>query len=105
MVVVLDPKAGRLDSVSYGSKEPLARRLASFGVNISDNPSVPELLNRLRGAAIKVVAGGDQITGTILGAETRKVPGTRDQGAYDAPHLNLVTQTGLKSIAVSDIPP
>jgi hypothetical protein len=103
MVVVLDPKSGRLEAVSYGSKEPLARRLASFGVDISKNPTVPELLNQLRGAPIKVVAAGDQITGTILGVEQRKVPPVKDQAAYDAPHLNLVTQTGMRSIAVSDI--
>ncbi len=103
MVVVLDPKAGRLDSISYGSKEPLARRLASFGVDISDNPSVPDLLGRLRGAPIKVVAGGDQITGTILGVESRKVSPGKDAQPYDAPHLNLVTQTGMRSIAISDV--
>ena len=35
------------ESVSYGSKEPLERRLASFGVNIASNPSLPELLGQI----------------------------------------------------------
>src|SRR5689334_11505118 len=34
-MVILDPQQA-LQSVGYGSKEPLARRLASFGVNLAD---------------------------------------------------------------------
>lgn len=103
-MVLLDTSGGRIDAVSYGSKEPLARRLASFGVNIADNPSVPSLLNQLRGATIKVSAG-EQITGTILGVEERLVPPPtgKDQQAIKMPHLNLLTATGVRSIAVNDI--
>ena len=46
-MVILDEQKG-LQSVAYGSKEPLAKRLAAFGVNISDNPAMSELVNRLR---------------------------------------------------------
>ncbi len=103
MVVLLDPAKGRLDAISYGSKEPLERRLASFGVNIADNPSIPDLLDRLRGAPIKVLAAGDQVTGTILGVEQRAVAPVKDRPAFMAPHLNLVTPTGMRSIAITDI--
>ena len=34
---------GAIGPVSYGSKEPLARRLASFGVDISKAPSIEAL--------------------------------------------------------------
>ncbi|MBC7773193.1 MAG: hypothetical protein H7210_11900, partial [Pyrinomonadaceae bacterium] len=101
-MVLIDVSGGRIDAVSYGSKEPLARRLASFGVNISDNPSVPNLLNQLRGAAIRVSAG-EQITGTILGVEERLVPPGKDQQAIRVPFLNLLTATGVRSVAVNDI--
>lgn len=102
-MVLIDKGGGRIDSVSYGSKEPLNRRLASFGVNISGNPSVPQLLDQLRGASIKVSAGGEQVVGTILGVEQRRVPPLRDQPAWVAPYLNLVTATGTRSIAIADI--
>jgi hypothetical protein len=101
-MVLLDRGGGRIDAVSYGSKEPLARRLASFGVDISGNPSIPELLNQLRGAPIRV-AGGEQVQGTILGIETRVVPAAKDQPARPEAFLNLVTPGGLRSLAISGI--
>jgi hypothetical protein len=102
-MVLVDLDGGRIDAVSYGSKEPLQRRLASFGVDISKNPTIPDLLNQLRGAPIKVVAPGEQIQGTILGVETRTVPPPKDQEPIPVPHLNLVTINGLRSIAVPEI--
>lgn len=101
--MVLVDRTGRIESVSYGSKEPIARRLASFGVDIADNPSIPALMNRLRGAAMKVTAGGEVVSGTIMGVEQRRVPSGKDQAAYEAPFLNLLTATGVRSIAVNDI--
>ncbi|MGE3109904.1 MAG: hypothetical protein AB7G11_16540 [Phycisphaerales bacterium] len=101
--MVLIDKGGRVESVSYGSKEPMNRRLASFGVDIADNPSVPNLLNRLRGASIRVTAGGEVISGTIMGIEQRRTAGGKDQAAFDAPFLNLLTPGGVRSIAVNDI--
>jgi hypothetical protein len=101
-MVLLDKDGGRIDAVSYGSKEPLARRLASFGVDISGNPSIPDLLNQLRGASIRVSAG-EQVQGTILGIEQRVVPAGKDQPARTEPYLNLVTPNGLRSLAISGI--
>lgn len=102
-MVLLDLDGGKIESVSYGSKEPLQRRLASFGVNIASNPSMPELLGQLRGAQVKVLVAGDQITGTVLGVENRLTPPSKDVPAVQMPHLNLVTPNGLRSIAISDI--
>src|SRR5262249_24028654 len=34
-MVILDLGGGQIDGVSYGSKEPLQRRLASFGIDLS----------------------------------------------------------------------
>ncbi|MBX3406259.1 MAG: hypothetical protein KF869_05790 [Phycisphaeraceae bacterium] len=102
-MVLLDLGGGRIDTVSYASKEPLARRLASFGVNIANNPSIPELLGQLRGAPVSVLVAGAQVQGTVLGVEDRQLPAAPNQPASRALVLNLVTGTGLKSIAISDI--
>ncbi len=101
--MVLIDKGGRIESVSYGSKEPIARRLASFGVDIADNPAVPTLLNRLRGAALKVSAGGEVVSGTIMGVEQRRVAGGANQPAFDSWFLNLLTASGVRSVGVNDI--
>jgi hypothetical protein len=102
-MVLLDLDGGRIDTVSYASKEPLAKRLASFGLNISNNPSVPEILGQLRGAPLKVVISGEQITGTVLGVEERTLPPREHQQPVKVPHLNLVTPTGLRSVAITDV--
>ncbi len=102
-MVLLDLDGGRIDTVSYASKEPLSKRLASFGLNISDNPSVPELLGQLRGASLRVIVAGEQITGTVLGVEERTLPPRENQQPIKVPHLNLVTETGLRSIAITDV--
>ncbi len=102
-MVLLDLDGGRIDTVSYASKEPLTKRLASFGVNISNNPSVPDLLGQLRGAPLKVVVSGEQISGTVLGVEDRTLPPRENQQPVKVAHLNMVTATGLRSIAITDV--
>lgn len=101
---LLDLDGGRIDSVSYASKDPLARRLSSFSVPIADSPSLPVLLGRLRGSAIEVkTIDGSTITGTILNVENRKVAGGKDQPAIETPFVALVTGTGIRAVAIDAI--
>ncbi|MBL8763692.1 MAG: hypothetical protein JNM07_05435 [Phycisphaerae bacterium] len=103
-LVLLDLGGGSIDAVSYASKEPLGRRLASFGVNIADNPSLADLLSRLRGAAVEVRnTDGTKLTGTILGVELRNVPGGKDSPPIATPFLSLVTDAGLAAVAIPSV--
>ncbi len=102
-LVLLDLDGGRIDAVSYASKEPLERRLASFDVNIADNPSIPALLGQLRGAPLSVTSLEGQVSGTILGVEERTVAPQGDAQPYRTPFLNLLTANGLKSIRIDEI--
>jgi hypothetical protein len=102
-MVLLDLDGGKIESVSYGSKEPLSKRLASFGINISGNPSVPDLLNQLRGAPIKVATSGSEVSGTILGVEQRPSVPAANAPSVNVPYVNLVTGAGVKSVAISEI--
>lgn len=102
MVILDDQRA--LQSVAYGSKEPLERRLASFGVNIGDNPAMGELLNRLRGSAVKIITEEAEISGTIVNVETRPtvLTTTGPQGATQTvanlPWISLLTGKGVQSV-------
>lgn len=100
-MVVLD-MGGRVESVGYGSKDPLSRRLSSFGVDISDNPSMAALLARLRGTNVTVTTTEGPVTGSVLGTETRP----EAQGAATAPiqvtYLNLISG-GIRSVKLSDV--
>jgi hypothetical protein len=102
-MVVLDLSGGTIEGVSYASKEPLARRLASFGVDISGDPSLPALLAKLRGATASVTTTEGSVSGTILGVETRKVAAGKDVPPVDTPFVNLVTGTGIRSFDLTRV--
>ena len=76
-LILQDIDGGHVGVVTYPSQDPLDKTLASFQVNLSDNPGLGELLNKLRGARVTVRYGSDNIAGTILGVESRQVPGAK----------------------------
>jgi hypothetical protein len=61
---------GNVSGVSYGSRDPIARALKSFGIDISGEPTLAQLLSQLRGAAV-VVQAPDAIAGKVLGVGAR----------------------------------
>ena len=78
-MILLDLDGGRIESVGYGSREPIARRLASFGIDISDNPNMGELLDRLRGAPVRlgeVVVGPIRLTGVAASVNETPMDGS-----------------------------
>lgn len=105
-MVLLDLSGGRIDSVSYGSKEPLERRLRSFGVDISGAPTIADLFVQLRGASIQATTPDGPVSGTILGVETRTVVETRGQEPgtpVPTAFVNLVTGAGVRPISIPSI--
>ena len=99
-MVLLDLDGGRIEAVGYGSREPLNRRLASFGIDISDNPSMATILGRLRGAPVELDIGPNRVKGTVVGVETRK--SVYQQGvAIDQPFVSLLTDAGVEPIDLS----
>lgn len=105
---VLDRSGGRVDAVSYSSKDPLSRRLGSFALQIGDNPSLSTLLERLRGSPVSLVTIDGQVSGEVLSVETRKVPapGAKpgdDAAIVDTPFVNLLTDAGIQSVAITQI--
>lgn len=100
-LVVLDGGGGTVGAISYGSREPIERRLASFGVNLADNPSMAELLGRLRGARVKVATSDSTATGTITSVETvQRAEGDKAVNTYA---VTIFTGAGIKRIDLDDI--
>ena len=99
-LVVLD-EDGTVGAISYGSREPIERRLASFGVNLADNPSMAELLGRLRGARVKIQTADSTAEGTITSVEMLQRP------AGDVPltthAVTVFTGAGVRRIDLDDI--
>lgn len=104
-MVLLDLDGGRINAVTYNSKEPLARRLASFGLDISGMPGTTELLAKARGSRVSITSPDGTVEGTILGVEERPVilRSERGESAAKMPFVNLVTSTGVRSVMTSAI--
>jgi hypothetical protein len=100
---VLDLDGGRVGGVSFASKDPLSRRLESFGVPVGDGPALPVLLNRLRRQVVRVkMGGGAGIEGAVLSVETRVQPGMgKDARPAEEVYLNLVTAEGIRPLSLS----
>jgi hypothetical protein len=98
---------GRVASVSYPSKDPLSRRLSSFSLQISDNPSLPSLLERLRGSPVTLSTFEGPVSGSVISVETRDMP--QSQGANEKPVIvktpvvNLLTSTGIRSVQIPQV--
>lgn len=100
-LVVLDGGGGTVGAISYGSREPIERRLASFGVNLADNPSMAELLSRLRGARVRVQTADSTASGTITSVETvQRAEGDKAVQTYA---VTIFTGAGIKRIDLDNI--
>ncbi len=129
-MVLIDFDGGRIQTVQYTPRDPLARTLSSYAINIADNPSRAMLLTRLRGVPIEVrVRQSEALTtlqGTILSVESQPVrtgppvpetsasrglPGAAPSGfsGWQAPPtreeywLNLLTEQGVQTVPLADV--
>lgn len=103
VVMDLSKGQGRIDGVSYASREPLARRLAAFGVDLSDEPPLGTLLARLRGSKVVFTLPEGRIAGTILGGEMRPQAVGNAMETIQVPFVNVVTAEGIRSVNLTVI--
>jgi hypothetical protein len=101
-MVVQDEGGGKISTVSYGSKDPITRTLSTFSIDLTQNPTLAELLNQVRGEQIEIDAP-TKIVGTILGVETREVPAGKDDKLVKQSYLNLLTEEGLRNIPLENV--
>ena len=100
-MVVRDSQSGRVASVTYGSRDPLTRTLRSFGIDLTENPTLGQLLNQARGEQV-TLQWPTPLTGTILGVEKKKQP-VGENKDMDVEYLNLVTDDGFQSIPLAQV--
>jgi hypothetical protein len=102
-LVVEDSDGGFIKTIAYPSRDPIAKILRSFQVDIAANPSLGDLLNQLRGAKVTVKVQTESISGTILGLEKqRKVVGEKDT-IIDEWMLNLMAGATIRTVALSEV--
>jgi hypothetical protein len=101
-IVLQDQDGGRVGAISYPSQDPLAKTLRSFQVDITQNPSLTQLLNQLRGARITIQSQAENLSGIILGVEIRAKVGERGE-AVPVSVLNLLTGATLRAVELQAI--
>jgi hypothetical protein len=102
-MVVQDFDGGRVSAVTYGSRDPLTKTLKSFGIDLTENPTLAGLLDQVRGERVEITgSAGQPMTGVILGTESKDEP-VGDNKVVQAGYLNLLTSDGLRSIAIKGI--
>ncbi len=99
-MVLQDSDGGKISTINFGSKDPITKTLKTFAIDLTDNPSLGQLLAQIRGEGVSITAP-EEIDGTILGIENRK-SAVGDE-VLEREFLNLLTDDGLKSIPLESI--
>lgn len=89
-------------TVNYASRDPITRTLASFAIDLTDDPSIGTLLGRLRGERVELQAASP-VTGTILGVEKRLVPTGDDRPAVEKEYITVLADDGLRTVALETV--
>src|SRR5262245_21012710 len=107
-MVLEDFNGGRVAAVSYDSREPIARTLSSFAIDLNGNPTFAAIVNQARGERVEVTVvptaanQPGKLVGTIVGVEVQKVPAGTN-AVIDAEVLNLWCAEGLRSVKLNEI--
>ncbi len=72
-LVLQDFGGGTVDPVTYDSRDPLARILAGYSIDLSGAPTLAQILAQLRGEAVQLEASRS-LTGTIVSVERVEAP-------------------------------
>ena len=100
-MVLEDLGGGTVAAVSYASRDPITKTLGTFAVNLTDNPSIGQILGRLRGTRIEVEAA-TPATGTIVGVEKRTVPAGENR-TLEKEFITILTAEGLRTLPLDAI--
>lgn len=96
-LTVRDLDGGKITGVTYGSQDPVEKRLKSFAVNLSGNPGLSSILTQLRGENVSL-AVPDPVEGLVVGVE-----GVTDKDGVQILSLNILTSGGLRAFLLKDI--
>src|SRR5262245_39112627 len=100
-MIAQDFDGGQVNTVTYDSRDPITRTLKSFAIDLTDNAGLGNLLWQMRGERVEV-ATPNLIQGVILGVETKKER-VGDQEVIEVEYLNLLTESGLRSLPLPQV--
>ncbi|HEX3726431.1 MAG TPA: hypothetical protein VHV08_09320, partial [Pirellulales bacterium] len=101
-MVLEDRGGGTISTVTYGSRDPITKTLKTFPVDLTNNPTLGQILDQVRGERVQVEAP-NAIAGVLLGIEKRKKEVGTNHDTIDAEFLNLLTDEGLRSVPLDSV--
>ncbi|MDR0324316.1 MAG: DUF4139 domain-containing protein [Treponema sp.] len=99
--LVINDSASANPSVTYQSEQTLIQTLRSLSIDLSDEPGLPVILSRLRGAEVEIESP-IPFTGRIAGIEYRQV-GSSGYMETREPWLLLNTAQGIRPFNLKEI--
>ncbi|QDU21398.1 DUF4139 domain-containing protein [Urbifossiella limnaea] len=108
-MVLEDFGGGRVAAVSYDSREPIARTLASFSINLNGDTTFAGILQQARGERVEVTTTPTaqnqpgKLTGSIVGIETQAVAGGPNQPAVPVAVLNMWCAEGMRAVKLTEV--
>src|SRR6185437_4327545 len=107
-MVLEDFNNGRISAVSYDSREPISRTLASFSIDLGvEDTTYDRILSQARGERVEVTMQPSaqnqpgKLTGAIVGLEERPIQAGKEP--LKEVHLNLWCAEGLRSVKIAEI--
>lgn len=100
-LVLQDLGGGKISTVSYGSRDPINKTLKTFAIDLTESPTLFQLLGQVRGRRLTVHAP-HLVQGVVVGVESRPVavPGGE---SIRTDYLTLLTDEGLQTFALNSI--
>lgn len=101
-MVVQDLGGGSIAAVTYGSRDPVAKALQSFAVDLTSNLTMAQLFENLRGERVEVeLTQRSPEEGRVVSVQTRTI--REEEGIVSQDVLNLLTDKGLVSVPFDEV--
>jgi hypothetical protein len=101
-LTMIDLGGGEIGGMNYASREPLERALKNFGIDLSGEPTLGQILRQIRGASA-VVSTPEKVSGKIVGVETRTEQILPSNTVIQKEVLNLLTAEGVKAVPLDTV--
>ncbi len=100
-MVLEDRGGGTISTVAYASRDPITKTLGTFAIDLTDSPTLGQLLQQIRGERVEIEAPA-KIAGVVVGVEKQR-QAIRDTGLVEVEYLNLLTDDGLRRFELGAI--
>jgi hypothetical protein len=101
-MIVLDYDGGTAGIVRYPARDPIERTLASFAVDLTDRPTLGQLLDQLRGEPV-VITGMQRASGLIVGVEQTTLYSPDQETLEVVDQITILTDSGLQRVRLDKI--